>query len=176
MSADLLPPSKADRAALAFSALPRRTADEILQRLAPVERARLEAAIERLDNASHKERVAALTFLADNLVNDIDWPALCTHADNRCPFRALATHDVDDVAEAFERIALREPLAAAAPLCHLPPDLRSLIWDRLSGDARASILRVLPEAKTVTRFATERIARDLDFRLAFTPKPARSSR
>jgi hypothetical protein len=35
---------------------------------------------------------------------------------------------------------------------------------------------VLPEAKTVTRFATERIARDLDFRLAFTPKPARSSR
>jgi flagellar motor switch protein FliG len=176
MSADLLPPSKAERAALAFSALPRRTAEEILQRLAPVERARLEAAIERLDNASHKERVAALNFLADNIVDDIEWPTLCTHDDNRCPFRSLATHQVDDVAEAFERIALREPLAAAAPLCHVPPDLRSLIWERLSGEARAAVLRVLPEANTVTRFATERIARDLEFRLAFTASPARSLR
>jgi hypothetical protein len=173
MSADLLPPSKADRAALAFSALPRRTADEILQRLAPVERARLQAAIERLEMAPQKERVAALNFLADNLADEIEWPALCTHDDNRCPFRSLATHDVDRVSEALERIALREPLAAAAPLCHLPSDLRYLIWNALSGDARAAVLRVLPEAHTVTRFATERIARDLEFRLAFTT-PARS--
>jgi hypothetical protein len=163
MPSDRTPSNATDRAALAFMALPAQAASDVLRRLGPVERSRLTAAVSRLEIAPTNDRVAALSFLAENLADRIEWPA---HDHRGCAFTEVNSASADNIAEVLERMAVREALPVAVTLCHLDENSRDRIWRGLSNDARAAILSQLPDVPSVTRLATERTARDVILRLS----------
>jgi hypothetical protein len=144
-------------------ALPTQAANDVLRRLAPVERSRLAAAVSRLEIAPANDRVAALSFLAENLADRIEWPA---HDHRSCAFTEVNKASTDNIAAVLERMAVHEALPVAVTLCHLDESSRDRIWRELSNDARARILSQLPDVPSVTRLATERTARDVILRLS----------
>jgi flagellar motor switch protein FliG len=167
VSADVAPPAGSSAAALAFSMLSARCADEVMRRLSPVERARLVAALERTQNARSAERAAALQQLVADLAETIAWPEpVPAHEVARRMFQALQQSPDDQLMDALQRLSKREPLAAAVTLSSFDADVREKLWETLDPEVRAGILAQLPDASSVTRAARERIARDLRLRLA----------
>jgi flagellar motor switch protein FliG len=167
MAADAAPPTGTSAAALAFSMLPARTADEVMRRLSPVERARLVDALRRTQYAQDTERAAALQQLVADLAEEITWPEpLPAHDVTRRMFQSLQDQPCERLTDALDRMSKREPLAAAVALTSFDADLRRTVWEMLDTDLRADVLAQLPEVPSVTRAARERIARDLSLRLS----------
>jgi flagellar motor switch protein FliG len=167
MAADVAPPTGTSAAALAFSMLPARTADEVMRRLSPVERARLVDALQRTQYAQDTERAAALQHLVADLAEEIAWPEpVPAHDVTRRMFQSLQHHPCERLTDALERMSKREPLAAAVTLTSFDADLRRTVWGMLDSELRADVLAQLPEVPSVTRAARERIARDLSLRLS----------
>jgi len=69
-----LPPSKVDRAALAFSVLSTNCASDVNRRLSISERMRLREGLTRVRDASDEQRHAAARLLAREVTRGMDWP------------------------------------------------------------------------------------------------------
>src|SRR5262249_19227228 len=113
MSDVMLPGSSVDRAALAFSVLSTRSAEQITRHLSLSERHRLREGLARVRNASDEQRVAAVRALAGAVRHGMSWPRPSVHDDADCPFRIVSSHPRARVVDVFERIAVREPLEVA---------------------------------------------------------------
>ncbi|HWS47176.1 MAG TPA: hypothetical protein VN636_15015 [Acidimicrobiia bacterium] len=156
----------ADRAALAFSLLPTRTADLVNRRLTVAERKRLREGLTRTRDATDAERHAAFRALATAVRNGMDWPAPAAHDEADCPFTAIAAHPRSDVVDILERVAVREPLEVAVTLCHLEPFVRDALWERLSPATCSMVTSRLKEVHLVSLAQTSKYASDINARLA----------
>jgi hypothetical protein len=161
-----LPPSGADRAALAFSILSARTADRVNRRLTVSERLRLRDALARTSNASDEERFAAVRLLARSVRRGMEWPRPSIHDDADCPFHVVLNHPTARVIDILERIAEREPLEVAVTLCHLPPEPRATLWNAMTSEAHAAVIPALDEVHGVSTTRTRAYARDINARLS----------
>ena len=166
MPAELtLPPSGADRAALAFSALSKPSADTLNRRLSIVERMRLREGLSRVREATEEQRLAAVGVLAREVRRGTEWPRPSVHDDTDCPFGILATHPTARVVDVLDRTARREPLEVAVTLCHLHADLRAGLWEGMSEDVRNVVIPVLDDVHGVSPVRTRAYARDVVARL-----------
>jgi hypothetical protein len=160
-----LPPSKVDRAALAFSVLSTNCATVVNRRLSISERMRLREGLTRVRDAPDEQRHAAVRLLAKEVTRGMDWPRPSSHDDKDCPFHVVLSHPRQRVVEIFERMSQRDPLKVAVAMCHLPAEPRKELWAGLSKDAQGPIHQALDDVHGVSTVATRAIARDLTNRL-----------
>ena len=116
--------SGADRAALAYSVLSSRCADEMSRRLSVIERARLREGLSRVKLASDDDRMAAVRALVQAVRCGVTFPSPRAHDANSCPFTVVESHPRVRVLEVLERLANREPVIAAVTLCHVSRAIR----------------------------------------------------
>ncbi len=163
---ETLPASGVDRAALAFSLLPRNAADLVNRRLSITERVKLRDALSRNHHAPDEHRLIAMRMLAHAVRRGVEWPRPSVHDERDCPFMVMAAHPIARAVDVLDRIAIREPLEVAVALCHLNDELRDRIWSSLSSDTRASVAPQLDYVHNVSTTRTRMFARDLESRLS----------
>jgi hypothetical protein len=158
--------SGVDRAALAFSLLPKDTAEVVNRRLSVGERMRLREGLSRMRDASDAQRMAAIRALATSVKRGLEWPRPSVHDESDCPFTIVVNQPRALVVDMLERIAAREPLEVAVTLCHLPAEPRETFWQALSAEARSNVLASLDEVHFVSTVRTRSYARDITARLS----------
>ncbi len=163
---DTLSVSGVDRAALAFSLLPRSAADMVNRRLSITERVKLREALSRTHNAPDEHRRIAVQMLAHAVRRGVEWPRPSAHDERDCPFTVLASHPISQVVDVLDRIAIREPIQVAVGLCHLSDAARDQIWSSLSSDTRSAVQPELDFVHNVSLTRTRMFARDLTTRLS----------
>ena len=162
---DLLPASGTERAALAYSMLSTRCADEVARRLSATERTKLREGLSRIRSASDEERFAAVNELARAVRKGVQFPLPRAHDEANCPFRVVESHPRRHVLDVLERVAMREPLQAAVTVCHLGRSMRDELWAQLSADARCAIISQLDAVPGISIARTRIYARDITSRL-----------
>ena len=161
----VLPPSRVDRAALAFSVLSTGCAAKVNRHLSISERMRLREGLTRVRDAPDEQRHEAVRQLAREVTRGVDWPRPSAHDDKDCPFHVVLSHPRQRVVEIFERLAQRDPMKVAVTMCHLPLDARKELWSALSKDAQAPVYTALDDVHGVSAVATRAIAREITNRL-----------
>ena len=157
--------STIDLAALAFSLLSTKSAEDVNRRLNIVERSRLREGLARVRDASDEERQAAIRALASAIRTGVDWPRPASHDEADCPFSTISQHERSRVVEVLERVAIRDPIEVVVTLCHLNPAMRTELWERVSSDTRILLLPRLQEVHLVSVTKTREYARDINTRL-----------
>jgi hypothetical protein len=165
MESVVLPPSRVDRAALAFSLLSTTCAAKVNRRLSISERMRLREGLTRVKEAPDEQRHAAVLLLAREVKRGLDWPRPSAHDDKDCPFHVVLSHPRSSVVEIFERMVQRDPMKIAVTLCHLPADARAELWAEMSKESQGPIRSALDDVHGVSTIATREMARDLTSRL-----------
>jgi hypothetical protein len=161
----VLPDSGTERAALAYSMLSTRCADEVARRLSATERTKLREGLSRIRSASDEERFAAVNELARAVKKGVQFPLPRAHDEATCPFRVVESHPRRHVIDVLERVAVREPLQAAVTLCHFGRAMRDELWAQLSVDARSAIIGELDAVPGISSTRTRIYARDITARL-----------
>jgi hypothetical protein len=157
--------SGADRAALAYSVLTSRCADEMSRRLSMAERARLREGLSRVKLASDDDRMAAIQALVQAVRKGVTFPSPRAHDASSCPFTVVESHPRGRVIEVLERAAAREPVIAAVTLCHLSRPIRDELWSSLTPEAKSAIFGELDAVPDISNARTRIYARDIMSRL-----------
>jgi hypothetical protein len=161
----VLPESGSERAALAYSMLSTRCADEVARRLSATERTRLREGLSRIRDASDAQRFAAVNELARTVRKGVQFPLPRAHDEATCPFRIVESHPRRHVIDVLERVAVREPLQAAVTLCHLGREMRDELWTQLGVEARSAVIGELDAVPGISSARTRIYARDITARL-----------
>jgi hypothetical protein len=170
------PDSGVDRAALAFSLLPVRFADEVNEHLSVAERQRLREGLARIREATDYTRVEAVRDLVAAVRRGVVFPRPAAHDDNDCPFQAVGSHPRTRIVEVLERIARRDALEVVVTLCHLSEDVRQELWDGLTPGTRAFLIPRLEEVHLLSTSRTREYARDMNARLARSARQSETVR
>lgn len=155
-----------ERAALAYSLLPVRFADQVNDHLSIAERARLREGLGQVREASDHARVEAIRALVEAVRRGVVFPRPAAHDDNDCPFHPVGEAPRQPVVEVLERVARRDALEVVVTLCHLREDDRQELWEALSPDTRAFLLPRLDEVHLLSAARTRQYARDMNERLS----------
>lgn len=154
-----------DRAALAYSVLSSRCADEMARRLSVIERARLREGLSRVRLATDADRMAAVHSLVQAVKKGVTFPSPRAHDASSCPFTVVESHPRARVLEVLERLASREAVVAAVTLCHLSRAIREELWSLLSPEAKSAIFAELDAVPDISNARTRIYARDVMARL-----------
>jgi hypothetical protein len=165
-SATRSPDTTADRAALAYSMLPLRYADEVNLHLSITERQRLREGLARVRDAGDYARIQAVRALGAAVRRGVVFPRPPGHDENDCPFAPLESQPRHLVADVMEQLAPRDALAVVVALCHLSEDVRREVWDALDPETRGFLTPRLAEVPLVRPNRTREYARDMKARLA----------
>jgi hypothetical protein len=157
--------SGVERAALAYSLLPVRFADEVNSHLSITERQRLREGLAQVRDASDKTRLEAIRALVSAVQRGVVFPRPAAHDDNDCPFHPVGSHPRQRVVEVLERVARRDALEVVVTLCHLTDDVRQELWEGLAAETRAFLLPRLEEVHLMSIVRTREYARDMNERL-----------
>jgi len=156
----------AQRAALAFSAMPTRAALNISARLTLAERSRLREGLTRVRDADEKERQDAVSALVQAVNEGVGVPSPARHDETKCPFRRIEATSSEDVAAVLASCARTQPVLVAAALCHLGPAYRADVWSRLDYDERSAVRPTLSQIPGMSATRTAMYALDLRDRIA----------
>jgi hypothetical protein len=159
-----------DRAALAYSLLPVRYADEVNLHLSMTERQRLRDGLARVRDADDYARIEAIRALGTAVRRGVVFPHPPGHDDHDCPFQTVESLPRPKVVDVLERLAHRDPLEVVVTLCHLSEGVRRELWDGLSVDTRVFLMPRLAEVPLVRPGRTRDYARDVNARLARFPR------
>jgi len=161
-----------ERAALAYSLLPLRFADEVNSHLTIAERQRLRDGLGRVREASDHARIEAIRALVAAVRKGVVFPRPAAHDDNDCPFHPIGDHPRDRVVQVLERVARRDALEVVVTLCHLGEEVRQELWFGLHADTRAFLLPRLEEVHLMSAARTREYARDMNARMARSVRQA----
>jgi hypothetical protein len=164
------PDSNVDRAALAYSLLPVRYADEVNHHLSITERQRLRDGLARVRDAGDYARVEAVRALGAAVRRGVVFPRPPGHDEHDCPFRPLESQPRRHVVDVLERLARRDGLEVVVTLCHLSDDVRRELWNGLDSETRAFLTPRLAEVPLVRPNRTREYARDVNARVASLPR------
>ena len=168
--------SGVDRAALAFSLLPLRFADELNAHLSIAERQRLREGLARVREAPDEVRADAIRALVVAVRRGVVFPRPAAHDDDDCPFQAVGAHPPEVVVGVLERVARRDALEAVVTLCHLRDEVRRVLWDALAPETRAFLLPRLEQVHLLGSARTREYARDMTARLTRATQPCSDGR
>ncbi len=168
--------SGVERAALAYSLLPLRYADEVNNHLTIAERQRLRDGLGRVREASDHARVEAIRALVAAVRKGVVFPRPAAHDDKDCPFHPIGDHPRDRVIQVLERVARRDALEVVVTLCHLREDIRQSLWAGLHADTRAFLLPRLEEVHLMSAARTREYARDMNDRMTRSVRQAVAGR
>ena len=162
----VLPESGSERAALAYSMLSTRCADEVARRL---ERDRALEAPRRVvthpvSNVTRSDSPPSTSSPA-RCARVCSFPCRAHTTRPSCPFRIVESHPRRHVIDVLERVAVREPLQAAVTLCHLSRAMRDELWAQLGVDARSAVISELDAVPGISSARTRIYARDITARL-----------
>ena len=153
-------------AALAFSAMPTRSALNISSRLTLVERSRLREGLSRIRDVGESERRDAVNALVRAVHDGVGFPAPAPHDEAKCPFRRIERNDPDEIAGVLAACARTQPLLVATALCHLGASYRAEVWSLLDRDERAAVRPTLVQIPGMSATRTAMYALDLRDRIA----------
>ena len=159
-----------ERAALAYSLLPVRYADEVNLHLSITERQRLREGLSRVREAGDYARVEAIRALGAAVRRGVVFPRPPGHDEHDCPFQPLESLARAKVVNVLERLARRDALEVVVTLCHLSDRVRHELWNGLSVDTRVFLTPRLAEVPLVRPGRTREYARDVNARLARFPR------
>lgn len=159
-----------DRAALAYSLLPVRYADEVNLHLSITERQRLRDGLARVRDAGDYVRIEAIRALGAAVRRGVVFPRPPGHDDHDCPFQPLESQPRQRVVDVLERLARRDALEVVVTLCHLRDDVRRGLWEGLAVDTRVFLTPRLAEVPLVRPGRTRDYARDVNARLGRPPR------
>jgi hypothetical protein len=158
------------RAALAYSLLPVRYADEVNLHLSITERQRLRDGLARVRDAGDYARIEAIRALGAAVRRGVVFPRPPGHDEHDCPFAPIESQPRHRVVAVLERLARRDGLEVVVTLCHLSDDVRLELWEALEPGTRAFITPRLAEVPLVRPNRTREYARDVSARLARLPR------
>jgi len=153
-------------AALAFSAMPTRSALNISARLTLAERSRLREGLTQVRAAGEQERQEAVSALVRAVHDGVGFPAPARHDEAKCPFRRIEATASENVAAVLASCARSQPLLVATALCHLGPKYRADVWSRLDLDERTAVRPMLSQIPGMSATRTAMYALDLRDRIA----------
>ena len=159
-------PAAADRAALAFSAIPVTPAVAVSQRLSIAERVKLREGLARNRDATSDQRREALEALVAAVQAGTTFPPPLAHDEDTCPFHDFEQRPPADLVGTLGKFARSQPLLVAVALCHFTENYRDTIWTALDSDCRAAVRPTLGHVAQTSHSRTRRYAQELDGELA----------